>query len=337
MKRYNLQRYPGRNLLTQCALTCNGENTTLAEQLPSYGGQAVIEGVMMRGTSTCAIAVRNPENDIEIKTEELGSLYRSSFTSVPFIRGLFTLWDAMVLGVRALTFSANIQAGEDEKIEGTELALTLLLSLAIGVGIFFLLPAGAAHLAEHFFQLGTIAGNLVEGSIRLFLLVGYMWGIGKMPEIERVLGYHGAEHKTINAFEAGADLDVDTVRSYPREHARCGTAFLFTVVVLSIIIFSLIGELTLAARFLSRILLIPVLASLAYEYIRMTARLKSPWLTKLLAAPNLTLQQLTTREPDDDMLEIGIAAFKAMYEQEHSSERSRDMKTQPAESAAEIG
>ncbi len=277
---------------------------------------------MMRGSNTCAIAVRTPENEIEIKTEELGSLYRSKLTRAPFIRGLFVLWDAMVLGIRALTFSANIQTGEEEKIEGKELALTLLLSLTIGVGAFFLLPAGLAQLLENLFELGSISGNLIEGAIRLLLLTGYMWGIGKMPEIERVLGYHGAEHKTINAFEDGADLNVDSVRQYPREHKRCGTAFLFTVVVFSIILFSIIGELTLAQRFISRILLIPVLSSLAYEYIRMTSRLDSPLISTILTFPNLALQKLTTREPDDRMLEIGIAAFQAMYREEQTTQQS---------------
>jgi len=285
---------------------------------------------MMRGSNTCAIAVRSPDNSIEIKTEELGSLYRSPISKTPFIRGLFVLWDAMVLGIRALTFSANVQTGEDEKIEGKELAFTLILSLSMGIGLFFLLPAGIAQLAENYMGLGHIASNLIEGIIRLVLLIGYMWGIGKMDEIERVLGYHGAEHKTINAYEAGADLNVDVVKEYPREHARCGTAFLFTVVVFSIILFSLIGELTLAGRFISRILLIPLLASLAYEYIRMTSRMKSPVLAKIFAAPNLALQKLTTREPDDKMLEISIAAFNAMYQHEEQETASEtDMETIP--------
>lgn len=302
----------------------------MTKELPTYGGQAVIEGVMMRGSNTCAIAVRSPDNSIEIKTEELGSLYRSPISKTPFIRGLFVLWDAMVLGIRALTFSANVQTGEDEKIEGKELAFTLILSLSMGIGLFFLLPAGIAQLAENYMGLGHIASNLIEGIIRLVLLIGYMWGIGKMDEIERVLGYHGAEHKTINAYEAGADLNVDVVKEYPREHARCGTAFLFTVVVFSIILFSLIGELTLAGRFISRILLIPLLASLAYEYIRMTSRMKSPVLAKIFAAPNLALQKLTTREPDDKMLEISIAAFNAMYQHEEQETASEtDMETIP--------
>ncbi|MBN1267248.1 MAG: DUF1385 domain-containing protein [Anaerolineales bacterium] len=307
----------------------------MKKELPSYGGQAVIEGVMMRGSNTCAIAVRSPDQSIEIKSEDLGSLYRSSFSKMPFIRGLFILWDAMVLGIRALTFSANVQTGEDEKIEGKELAFTLLLSLTLGVVIFFLLPAGAAQLAENFLGINHIVSNLLEGIIRLALLLGYMWGIGKIDEIERVLGYHGAEHKTINAFEAGAELEVAVVRDFPREHTRCGTAFLFTVVIFSIVLFSLIGDLTLIERFVSRIVFIPLLASLAYEYIRMTSRIKSPLLLQLFSAPNLALQKLTTREPDDDMLEISIAAFKAMYEHETQEQKiketgsNRSMETSP--------
>ncbi len=221
---------------------------------------------MMRGTTTCAIAVRSPEGELILKTEPLGRLYQSRWAKVPFLRGLIVLWDALGLGMRALTFSANIQAGEDEQLEGRSLALTMALSLAMGLGLFFLLPAGAAILVEQTLLLQGWVANVLEGLIRLGLLIGYIWAIGRLPDIRRVYGYHGAEHMTINAFENGAPLTVESVAGFPREHPRCGTAFLLTVVVFSILVFSLIGPLPLVPRLVSRIALIPLLASLAYEY-----------------------------------------------------------------------
>jgi uncharacterized protein YqhQ len=285
----------------------------MPNKLPVYGGQAVIEGVMMRGAKAYAIAVRTPDETIEIKTEKLGALYRSKLTRTPFIRGLFILWDALVLGVQALTYSANIQVEEeDEKIEGGTLILTLLTSLTLGVLIFFLLPAGIGHLTQIFFKWSSFWSNVTEGFVRLGLLIGYIWAIGRVPDITRVFSYHGAEHKTINAFEAGAPLTPSSVAEFSREHPRCGTAFLLTVVVFSILLFSALGPQTLAMRMLSRVLLVPVLASLAYEYIRLSGQLIRYRWARALVAPNLWLQRLTTREPNESMLEVSIAAFEAM-------------------------
>jgi uncharacterized protein YqhQ len=292
----------------------------MEERLPSYGGQAVIEGVMMRGTQTCAIAVRAPDQSIVTETQSLGALYRSKLIKLPFLRGLLTLWDALVLGMRALTFSANLQAGEEEQIETGTMMITLVASLVLGIGLFFLLPVGIAHLAELIFHWSSWWSNVLEGLIRLGLLVGYIWAIGFVPDIRRVYGYHGAEHKTINAFEAGATLDIDTVKMYPREHIRCGTAFLLTVVVFSILLFSGLGPLPLLPRFASRLILLPVLASLAYEYIRLSGRLARFRWGRLFLAPNLWLQRLTTAEPDPAMIEVAIAAFQTMRAQEDTSE-----------------
>lgn len=285
--------------------------------LPSYGGQAVLEGVMMRGSRTCAIAVRSPEGSIVYKDVPLGALYRSRLARLPFIRGLFVLWDSLVLGVSALTFSANVQAGEEEPIDPRSMALTMLIALVLGVGFFFLLPAALSHLLESVVGWHSWWANLAEGFFRLALLIGYIWAIGRLSDIERVYGYHGAEHKTINAFEAGVDLTPERVKSFPREHPRCGTAFLLTVVVFSILLFSVLGPLPLVPKLLSRLILLPLLAALAYEYIRFTARLLPyRWATPLVA-PNLWLQRLTTREPDETMLEVAIAAFKKMREAEN--------------------
>lgn len=286
------------------------------EKLKSYGGQAVIEGVMMRGRTSCAIAVRTPEGSIEIEKQELGGIYQSRIAQIPFLRGLLLLGDALVLGIRALTYSANVQVEEEEKVEGTSLFLTLLTSLSVGIGLFFLLPAGLAHLTESIIQIGPFWGNAIEGLVRLILLIGYIWGIGRVPDIERVYGYHGAEHKTINAFEADAPLTVQSVATFSRQHARCGTAFMLTVVLFSIVLFSLLGPMPLWLRLVSRVLLVPVLAMIAYEYIRFTGKYSDRAWLKPLIAPNLALQRLTTREPEPGMIEIAIAAFHAMREQE---------------------
>jgi uncharacterized protein YqhQ len=284
--------------------------------LPSYGGQAVIEGVMMRGAQTCAIAMRAPNKEIVIHSEPLGAVYTSRIKKIPFARGLVMLWDALGLGMRALTISANTQTGEDEKLEGPALYVTLGISLTFGIGLFFLTPALVGQLSERFMGWNAWWGNVLEGVIRLLLLVGYMWIIGRIPDIQRVFAYHGAEHKTINAFEAGVELTPEEVAKYPLEHTRCGTSFLLTLVVISILLFSLLGPLPMFWRLASRVLLLPVLAMLAYEYIRWTAgHLHWAWV-RWLIKPNLALQHLTTREPSLDMLEVSIAAFNTMRAQE---------------------
>ncbi len=288
----------------------------MEERLPSYGGQALIEGVMMRGKRICAMAVRAPDKSIVVETEELGKIYQSRIAQLPFIRGLITLWDALALGIRALVFSANIQVPEGEKIEGKMLALTLVPSLLFAVAVFMLLPIGFAYLTERFLSWNAWQSNLLEGIVRLGLLLAYLAAIRGIADIRRVYMYHGAEHKTINAFEDDAELSVENVRPYSRQHPRCGTAFLLTVFVFSILLFSAIGPLPMLARITSRLLLLPLLASLAYEYIRFTGKIRNHSLAKILTTPNLWLQNMTTEEPDDDMLAIAIAAFNAMYTEE---------------------
>jgi uncharacterized protein YqhQ len=292
----------------------------MAEQAPPiYGGQAVIEGVMMRGSRAMSVAMRAPSGEIVVHNEPLGAIYKSRVAKTPFLRGLVLLWDALALGTRVLAMSANVQAEEEgERIEGAQLTLTILGSLALAIGLFFLLPAGIGQLTEQYLRVSTNWGHLVEGLVRLAILIGYMVAIGRVEDIDRVFGYHGAEHKTINAFEAGAKLTPTEVDKYSREHPRCGTAFLLIVVVLSILIFSLLGPMPLVQRLLSRVLLIPVLASLAYEYLRWTAKHMSSPLVRLLVAPNLAMQRLTTRPPDHSMLEVAIAAFQDVRAKEEA-------------------
>ncbi len=291
----------------------------MAERLPSYGGQAVLEGVMMRGARTCAVAVRAPDQSIVLDHQELPAAYRGRLARMPFLRGLLVLWDSLALGMRALAFSANVQAGEARPVGPASMALTMVVSLGFAILLFFVAPAVAGAAAERFLGLAAGWAHAVEGLTRLGILLAYLWAVGRMPEIRRVFAYHGAEHKTINAFEAGASLTVEAVARHPRQHTRCGTAFLLTVVIFSVVLFSLLPPMSLGLRLGSRVLAIPLLAALAYEYIRLTARWSNKAWMKPLLAPNLALQNLTTREPDAGMIEVAIAAFQAMRESEDGS------------------
>lgn len=285
-------------------------------KLPAYGGQALIEGVLMRGAHFVAAAVRDPQGNIVTKSEPLTGIYTTRMAKIPFLRGIVILWDALGLGTKYLTYSANIQTGEDEKIEGPMLGLTMFISFAIAIGLFFLAPAALVQLGEKWLHLSSFVGNLIEGLIRLLLVIGYIWAVGKMPDIHRVFSYHGAEHKTINAFESGVELTPENVAGFSLRHPRCGTGFILILVVFSVILFALLGPMTMLVRLVTRVVLLPVLVMLAYEYMRFTANhLDNPFV-RALAAPGLAMQKLTTAEPSLDMLEVSITAFNAMYEQE---------------------
>ncbi len=291
----------------------------------SYGGQAVIEGVMMRGARYLSVAVRNPAGEIVTHLEPLNSrIYGGKMAKIPFVRGLTLLWDAMGLGVKSLMFSAEV-ALEDEKEEGGGNVFqgpaqwgTVAISLTFSVALFFILPALIAGLLARWLGLNSshIVSHIFEGVIRLGLLIGYISIIGLMPDIRRLYGYHGAEHKTINAYEAGAELTPASVARFSLEHPRCGTAFLLTVVVISIIFFSLLPPMSIPVRLLSRVLLLPVVAGVAYEFIRFTARHQENAFIRAITRPNLALQHLTTREPDEDMLAVAITAFEQVLKSE---------------------
>ncbi len=288
----------------------------MEDKLINYGGQALIEGVMMRGRKSCAVALRAPDGKIVTKIAPLSGVYKTGLAKIPFLRGLVMLWDSLGLGLRALTDSANLQSGEDEKLEGPALYLTLGLTFLVAIGIFFLAPAGVGWLTERFLHWNAWWSNFMEGVLRLLMLIGYIWGIGFMSDIARVFAYHGAEHKTINAYEAGADLTPASVAKFSLAHTRCGTAFLLTLMVLSLFFFTILGPLPLAWRLISRILMLPVLVGIAYEYLRWTAdHIKLPFV-RLIVRPNLALQSLTTRQPDEQMLEVAIAAFEEMRKAE---------------------
>jgi len=297
----------------------------------NYGGQAVIEGVMMRGSRALSVAVRNPQGGIVVHTEPLDSrIYGGRLARIPFLRGLTLLWDALGLGIKSLMFAAEVALqeegqtdadGKPEKVfEGPVQWTMIAFSLTLSILLFFVLPTYLAHLIERALGLSgqPVAINFIEGMIRLALLIGYIWGIGRMADIKRLFGYHGAEHKTINAYEAGAELTPASVARFPLEHPRCGTAFLLTVVIISILLYSLLPPLDLLPRILSRLVLLPVIAGIAYEFLKFTASRQGNPLVRLLTKPNLAMQRLTTREPDLDMLAVAIAAFENVLAYERS-------------------
>lgn len=283
-------------------------------KLPSYGGQALIEGVLMRGSRFLAAAFRAPDGEIIVETEKLGGIYTSKLVKIPFLRGLVILWDAIGLGTKYLTKSANIQTGEDEKIGGPAMAFSLIISFTIAIALFFIAPAGVASLFEKWFSLSSFLGNLLEGLIRLVLVIAYIWAIGRMQDIKRVFSYHGAEHKTINAFESSSTLSVQTIKQFSLYHPRCGTGFIVILVIFSIILFVLLGPISnIFVKFASRIVLLPLLVMVAYEYMRFSANHSGHPVFRFLSFINMSMQRLTTVEPDDKMIEVALTAFNTMY------------------------
>lgn len=285
-----------------------------------YGGQAVMEGVMMRGRRDVAVAVQAPSGEIAVFHETVTpGKWARRVRPLPLVRGVFLLWDTMLLGTRALVFSANVGLNEGDLSEqaedgpgglaGVALWGTVAISVLFSIAIFFVAPLAAVHFVDRHIS-SSIVSNLVEGGIRLALLVGYMALLGQLGDIKRVFGYHGAEHKTINTYEAGDPLDVEHARRHSISHPRCGTGFLLVVVLLSVLIFAFLGRPPFVWRIASRILLVPVIAGLAYEFIKWTAGHMTNRLVRVLVAPSMALQHLTTREPDDGMLEAAIVSLK---------------------------
>jgi uncharacterized protein YqhQ len=278
-----------------------------------YGGQAVMEGVMMRGRKQFAVAVRAPNGGIEIHEEPLSAaIYTHPWGQWPFIRGLGMLWDALGLGMRALLWSADValqEEGQEEvKFTGPVAWTTVGASLIVAVAIFFFLPALAAKWVSPL-GAGGLRVSVIEGVIRLLLFLGYIWAIGFLPDIRRVFAYHGAEHKTINAYESGAPLTPSSVSRFTTAHTRCGTSFLLTVMIISIFVFAPFHFENVFLRLGSRLVLIPVVAGIAYEFMRFTAAHTDSSLVRLILVPGLSLQRLTTREPDEGMIECAIAAL----------------------------
>ena len=279
-----------------------------------YGGQAVIEGVMMRGQRRVAVAVRNPDGGIVIHEEPLPEkIYRSWWSKLPFLRGLVLLWDALVLGTKALMWSADVAMGEEEDAQGFSGPVawgTVAISLIFGIALFFLLPTGVAHLSENYLGLSKHVSAMFEGVFRLLLFIVYLVLIAQSEEIRRVFMYHGAEHKTINAYEAGETMTPENVAKYSTLHTRCGTSFLLFVVLISIILFIPLQFDAWWLRLLSRLILIPVVAGISYEVLRFSTRYQDNPLMKLVITPGLAMQRLTTRQPTLEMLEVAIASLE---------------------------
>ncbi|GHO74227.1 hypothetical protein KSD_19980 [Ktedonobacter sp. SOSP1-85] len=304
-----------------------------------YGGQAVIEGVMMRGKTSFAVAMRKADQSIYVYEEPLPERLRSKFFSLPFVRGILLLWETLVLGSRIMTLSANVAseepgtesdnqatakaeqapANEDPTKMSGSMTFSLVISMTIAVAIFFVGPLVVTNLLGHWIGTGWLS-LILEGVLRLALLIGYLLLIGRVPDIQCVFGYHGAEHKAINAMEHGDPLDVAHVRAATRVHTRCGTGFLLIVAVLSIFVFALVVTPSLPIKLLSRIVLVPIVASIAYELMRLGAANYRLRLVRWLLAPGLALQSLTTREPDDAMIECSIAALQRVLEKDQKAE-----------------
>ncbi len=290
----------------------------------NYGGQAVIEGVMMRGRKHMAVAVRNPEGEIVLHTERLNPrIYSSFINKVPFLRGFTLLWDALVLGMRTLMFSANVAMGEEDvEFSGPIAWGTIAISFIIAIAIFFVSPLGLISLITRFVDIPIWLQHVIEGVVRLALFLAYVWAIGLMEDVRRVFGYHGAEHKAINAYEQDVELVPESVAQCSIVHPRCGTAFLLIVMVISIFIFAMVGDPNIWIKILSRIILIPVIAGIAYEFLKFSAVHQNNPIIKMLIAPGLALQGMTTREPDLSMLEVSIAALKKLLIEEQLAAES---------------
>lgn len=295
----------------------------------AYGGQAVIEGVMIRGREWFSLAVRRQDGRIAQRRERLNPLYNGRLRRWPLVRGVLALLETLLLGIKALQISAELAAaepgqrrGDGEGIPGWMMGATLAFSLVFGIGLFFLLPIGVVLLLEPVLGSGLLS-ELVEGGLRLVILVGYITAIGMMSDVRRVYAYHGAEHMTVHAFEAGLPLNVENVRKFGTPHPRCGTAFLLTVVVLSVAVFILFSLLELSWwwRIASRVLLLPVIAAVGYEVIRFSGRHQTAIIGRILAAPGLWLQRLTTRQPDDAQIEVAIQAMESAVAADAGSNR----------------
>ncbi|MDI7248007.1 MAG: DUF1385 domain-containing protein [Bacillota bacterium] len=282
-----------------------------------YGGQAVIEGVMMRGRRSVAIAVRRPDRAVVVNRQPIGTLTaKYPVLRLAFVRGVVAFVETLVVGIRALMFSADQAAGEgeEEKLKPWELTLTLLMSLAVFVALFIVLPNLVAVLVIQRWLHTAVGVNIAEGALRILVFLGYIVVVSRLKDIERVFQYHGAEHKVIHSFEAGEDLVVENARRHSTLHPRCGTAFLLIVMVVMILMFSLLGRPSLLVRIATRLALLPLVTGVSYEVIKLAGRRNPPRLVRLAIAPGLWLQRLTTREPDDAQLEVAIAALKDVLE-----------------------
>jgi uncharacterized protein YqhQ len=284
-----------------------------------YGGQAVVEGVMMRGARHWAVAVRRPAGDIHLESHEIESVAdRHPILRKPLLRGVIVLGQSLAIGMRALMIAANQSVDDDEQLTSRQIGVSLVVAMLLFVGVFILGPTTLFTWIEG--RLGKGVPLLIgEGLFRVLLFVGYLWLIGRTKDIHRVFEYHGAEHKTIAAFEHGDDLVPEKVDRYPKEHVRCGTNFLIIVMIITIFVFTLFGTPGFLWRIASRIVAIPIIAGVAYEALRLGARFSGSLVMRTLMAPGIWLQKITTQQPDDSQIEVAIASFGEVLRREEEA------------------
>ena len=292
-----------------------------------YGGQAVIEGVMIRGRKAIVTSVRRPNGELAIDVKPIDETWTKSYRRIPFLRGIVILIETMVMGIKSLLYSANIAVEEEtEEISSKTIWIMISTAVALVVVLFFLAPLFLTRLVDQYIP-NTVVFHIIEGLIRLVIFLAYLKLISLMPDIKRVFTYHGAEHKTVNAYEAGVPMEVEAIKVHSTAHVRCGTSFLFTVLLIAIIVFSFIGRDILWLMIVSRIVLIPVIMGLGYEFIYFGARHTNSWIMRTMLTPGLWLQSLTTGEPDDKQIEVAIAAMNKAVEIDQAEEAA------PAESS----
>jgi len=284
----------------------------------SVGGQAVIEGVMMRAPDAWAVAVRRPDGVIEAQSHDLPSITsRSKAAKVPFLRGIFVLADSLNLGFRALSWSAEKAGDEEEQVSRSQVIWTMVLAVVLAIGLFVLVPVISAEFLKQFFSASNFAFVVIDGVIRIALVVGYIWLIGRSDDIQRVFQYHGAEHKTIHAYENGDPLDVVSIQKYSPRHPRCGTSFIIIVAMVAFFVFLLLAPLPFVWQVISRIVLIPVIAGISYEILKASAG--HNWLA-WASQPGMWIQSITTKEPDDDQVEVAVVSLLAALDEDAVNE-----------------
>ncbi len=284
---------------------------------PVVGGQAVIEGVMMKSQDRMAIAVRKPNKKIIVKKERLKSIvYKHKFFNLPMVRGIVVLFETLIIGIKALTFSANVaveeetsKKGKKEKISNWSIALTIAISIGLAVGLFILLPIFLTRLVT---TSDGFVFNVIDGVIRIAIFLAYIGGISFMSDVKRLFQYHGAEHKSVFCFEAGKKLTVKNAKGFSALHPRCGTTLIVLVLVISILLFSVVTSPLWVVKFIVRLAFIPLIAAFSYEFLKFGACHYNNWFVRILIAPGLLIQMITTREPDNSQIEVAIKALKAV-------------------------
>lgn len=306
-------------------------------QRHAYGGQAVLEGVMIRGQRFIGLAVRRQNSQITTECKPINPIYSGRLRTIFFIRGFLVLIETLILGIQSLNRSAtlaledNLHPGQKEEISKWALPLSLAVALIIGIGIFFMIPLFAVRALDESIS-SSLVSNLIEGVLRLAMLVAYIWGVSLINDIKRVFAYHGAEHMTVHAHEAKLPLNIGNVRNFSTAHPRCGTAFLLTVMVVAIVVFSLLGRPPMLLTILSRVVFIPIIAAISYEVIRFSGFHQSTSIAKIISYPGLLLQKLTTRPPDDDQIEVAIRSMEITL----AADKGRELVNPPQETESII-